>query len=113
MPAMLPRPGGGPVFVDPHGRRLRRMRAGARALAAAAGIYLLLLALGLAGTATSPLSLVPGLGGDGGSHGKSSDVVTAVGGGGLTSTTGGGGHLSSRFAFLDSGAPGPGQTQTP
>jgi hypothetical protein len=56
---VLPRPGGRPVFVDPHGHRVRRLRHAARIMALGAAGYLALLALGLAGPATPPFSLFP------------------------------------------------------
>lgn len=56
----LPRPGGLPVFVDPHGHRVRRLRHAARVVAGAAAVYLALLALGLAGPVAPPFSLFPG-----------------------------------------------------
>jgi hypothetical protein len=54
------RPAAQPVFVDPHGHRVRRLRHTARVVAMAAAVYLALLALGLAGPASAPFSLFPG-----------------------------------------------------
>ena len=68
-PFGLAGPGGLPVFVDPYGHRVRRLRHGARAAAAGAAAYLALLALGLAGPATSPFSLFPGAGAKAGESG--------------------------------------------
>jgi len=65
----LSRPAAQPVFVDPHGHRVRRLRHGARVIAAAAGVYLALLAVGLAGPAASPFSLLPGVGAKAGESG--------------------------------------------
>ena len=67
---VLPRSGGQPVFVDPHGHRVRRLRHGVRVVAGAAAVYLALLALGLAGPAASPFSLFPGAGDKAGEGGK-------------------------------------------
>jgi hypothetical protein len=69
-PALFtPRPGGGPVFVDPHGHRVRRLRHGARVAACAAAVYLALLGLGIAGPAAPPFSLFPGAGAKAGESG--------------------------------------------
>src|SRR4051812_29214835 len=72
---------GQPVFVDPHGHRLRRLRHGARVIAGVAAVYLALLALGLAGPATAPFSLIPGFGDIAGERG-----TEAVRTGGTTAT---------------------------
>src|SRR4051812_19580349 len=77
----LSRSGAQPVFVDPHGHRLRRLRHGARVVAGVAAVYLALLALGLAGPATAPFSLIPGVGDKAGESG-----TEAVRTGGSTAT---------------------------
>ena len=76
----LSRAGGGgqPVFVDPYGHRVRRLRHGARVVAGVAAAYLALLALGLAGPATPPFSLFPGVGDKAGESGTEA-VRTSAG----------------------------------
>src|SRR5438067_6017975 len=105
---VLPRPTGQPVFVDPHGHRVRRLRHAARVVAGAAGVYLALLALGLAGPASPPFSLFPGTGAKAGEkgteavHTESGAASTAL----LQDASAGGPLLGGALIGLGPGATG-------
>jgi|SRR5947209_1589647 len=108
----LSRPASQPVFVDPHGHRVRRLRHGARVIAGAAGVYLALLALGLAGPATSPFSLLPGVNGKAGESGT--EAVRSGAGGAVSADrvrdTGAGGSVVQGQPLPVAGLPAAGGT---